>query len=498
MKSNKCPDHYCGLNLPVLNSFHIRSALPIFVYLPIHNMALPTMGEDVFAILCVHGLFEFSCGECSSHGRTYVAVSRRVKVSILHHQDTFHLFVADLCASRLYRSLLFPILKDIPSSEGMHTINFASLVRMCTYNRMSYLDVSRCLRDLLCSSPCRTSSYTGLSSTNEMIHVVLATHCEKINGEYIRTMEQARTHWCSFRSELENQEYGLPVFHASGRFCRVWKAERHGLWLALKIVDTRRESQALASMKSTVHPADEPSLMRRLQHNNLVQCFAWFESPGSLLLILPYLAGGTLTDNVNMDGPYCHVDGARIGAAILSGVHYLHDSLITHRDLKTDNIMLTSVNRAYAVPQISDFGYARTCAYGCRCYTVCGTPSYMAPEIWALTLPSATFLQGYSFPVDVWSLGVVMYGMFAGYLPFDDDTRSIREQVLQNNVCYDEIDWEHMPSMHALVKAMLSTSSSARISAVHAHQRLLVESALLKSSLRDDVFGVHACTPKRM
>ena len=199
-----------------------------------------------------------------------------------------------------------------------------------------------------------------------------------------------------------------------------------------------------------------------------------------------------------MDGPYSHADGVRIGAAIISGVHYLHDSLITHRDLKTDNIMLTSVNRSYADPQISDFGYARTCAYGYRCYTVCGTPWYMAPEIWALTLPSATFLQGYSFPVDVWSVGVVIYAMFAGYLPFDDDKRSIREQVLENDVCYDEMDWEHMPSMRALVDAMLSTSSSARISANHAHQKVLVENASLKSCLRGDVFSVHACTPEDM
>ena len=78
-------------------------------------MALPTMGEDVFAILCVHGLFQFSSGECSPHGRTYVAVSRRVKVSVLQHQDALHLFVTDLCASRLYGTLLSPILRDISS-----------------------------------------------------------------------------------------------------------------------------------------------------------------------------------------------------------------------------------------------------------------------------------------------------------------------------------------------------------------------------------------------
>ena len=228
-------------------------------------------------------------------------------------------------------------------------------------------------------------------------------------------------------------------------------------------------------MKSSVHSTDEPRLTHRLRHDNMLTCLAWFVRPGSLLLTLPYMPGGTLTEHVNNEGTFSCNDGVRVAIGIGSGLNYLHNSLIIHRELKTDNVLLTSAIRTCAVPKISDFGYARTCAHGHRCYTVCGTPWYMAPEVWALTLRSPVPLQGYSFPVDVWSFGVVMYAMFTGCLPFDKETPSVRAQVLENRVSYDDLDWDHIPCIRTLVHDMLTTSTIARLSAAHVLRKLMQE-----------------------
>lgn len=96
---------------------------------------------------------------------------------------------------------------------------------------------------------------------------------------------------------------------------------------------------------------------------------------------------------------------------ILSGVHYLHQNKIIHRDLKLGNLFLNDDLQV----KIGDFGLATRITYdGEEKKTLCGTPNYIAPEI--LTK------RGHSYEVDIWSIGCIMYTLLAGKPPFETST----------------------------------------------------------------------------
>lgn len=106
-------------------------------------------------------------------------------------------------------------------------------------------------------------------------------------------------------------------------------------------------------------------------------------------------------------------DAARLFAQLISGVHYLHQKKIVHRDLKLENLLLDR-NRNVV---ITDFGFANRFEKkkDDLMATSCGSPCYAAPE---LVISEGLYVGS---AVDVWSCGVILYAMLSGYLPFDDD-----------------------------------------------------------------------------
>lgn len=107
---------------------------------------------------------------------------------------------------------------------------------------------------------------------------------------------------------------------------------------------------------------------------------------------------------------------------IISGVHYLHQNRIIHRDLKLGNLFL---NDDLTV-KIGDFGLAAKIEYdGERKKTLCGTPNYIAPEI--------LYKKGHSFEVDIWSIGCIMYTLLVGKPPFE--TSSLKETYARIKKC---------------------------------------------------------------
>ncbi|EKX52727.1 hypothetical protein GUITHDRAFT_101878 [Guillardia theta CCMP2712] len=117
---------------------------------------------------------------------------------------------------------------------------------------------------------------------------------------------------------------------------------------------------------------------------------------------------------------------------------------VVHRDLKPENILLTDnsadcilkVSRPPSAPselqQISDFGLAKALAKGRECRTNCGTPKYMAPEVFAVGRGSAEGLKKYGKEADLWGLGVILYVMLTCSMPFGgEDDEDLEEEMIQ-------------------------------------------------------------------
>ena len=148
--------------------------------------------------------------------------------------------------------------------------------------------------------------------------------------------------------------------------------------------------------------------MRRIRNKNVIRLFEVFESSRHFNMVLEYCGGGDLLQFVKTRIRLPESEAVLIFQQILEAVRACHGMNIIHRDVKLDNVLIDST---YRTAKLCDFGVSRMVKPGQRINDQCGTPAYIAPEIIAD--------RGYEgFPVDVWSLGVLLYAMITGTVPF--------------------------------------------------------------------------------
>ena len=150
-----------------------------------------------------------------------------------------------------------------------------------------------------------------------------------------------------------------------------------------------------------------------LKHPNIVRLYDVIETDKYIGIILDYASGGELFDHILAHRYLKEKDACRLFAQLISGVWYIHQRKIVHRDLKLENLLLDR-NRNVI---ITDFGFANRFEHRSDdlMQTSCGSPCYAAPE---LVISEGAYVGS---AVDIWSCGVILYAMLAGYLPFDDD-----------------------------------------------------------------------------
>ncbi|XP_028894912.1 serine/threonine-protein kinase MARK2 isoform X4 [Zeugodacus cucurbitae] len=213
-------------------------------------------------------------------------------------------------------------------------------------------------------------------------------------------------------------KYKLIKTIGKGNFAKV-KLAKHlptGKEVAIKIIDkTQLNPGSLQKLFREVR------IMKMLDHPNIVKLFQVIETEKTLYLVMEYASGGEVFDYLVLHGRMKEKEARVKFRQIVSAVQYCHQKRIIHRDLKAENLLLDSELNI----KIADFGFSNEFTPGSKLDTFCGSPPYAAPELF----------QGkkYDGPeVDVWSLGVILYTLVSGSLPFDGSTlRELRERVLR-------------------------------------------------------------------
>ncbi|XP_055018191.1 MAP/microtubule affinity-regulating kinase 3a isoform X18 [Boleophthalmus pectinirostris] len=212
--------------------------------------------------------------------------------------------------------------------------------------------------------------------------------------------------------------YRLLKTIGKGNFAKV-KLARHiltGREVAIKIIDkTQLNPNSLQKLFREVR------IMKILNHPNIVKLFEVIETERTLYLVMEYASGGEVFDYLVAHGRMKEKEARAKFRQIVSAVQYCHQKHIVHRDLKAENLLLDADMNI----KIADFGFSNEFTMGNKLDTFCGSPPYAAPELF----------QGkkYDGPeVDVWSLGVILYTLVSGSLPFDgQNLKELRERVLR-------------------------------------------------------------------
>ncbi|KAH9672552.1 serine/threonine-protein kinase ATG1c [Citrus sinensis] len=213
----------------------------------------------------------------------------------------------------------------------------------------------------------------------------------------------------------------------SGSFSVVWHARHrvHGTEVAMKEIAMGRLNKKLQeSLMSEIF------ILKRINHPHIIRLHDIIEVPGKLHLILEYCKGGDLSMYIQRHGCVPEETAKHFMKQLAAGLQVLRDNNLIHRDLKPQNLLL-STDDDNAALKIADFGFARSLQPRGLAETLCGSPLYMAPEIMQL--------QKYDAKADLWSVGAILFQLVTGKTPF---TGSNQIQLLQNIVKATEL---HFP-----------------------------------------------------
>lgn len=248
--------------------------------------------------------------------------------------------------------------------------------------------------------------------------------------------------------------YSLPSYSVirtlgQGGFAKVYLAIHNatGIKVAIKQISKLAHNED-GEQKDRIQR--EANFMKNINHPLIAAFFDQIESEEYFYIIEEFCPNGSVLDLINSYGPLCETLARKIFTELLIAVHYLHEECnIIHRDIKVENILFDHNGNV----KLIDFGLSCKPDDVVNVKKNCGSPNYASPE---------TVMGGdFTFKCDIWSLGVVLYVMVSGSLPFVDNTMA----KLAQKIVYGEVDFPCFlsESLIDLLKRMLTKKSSDRI-----------------------------------
>lgn len=208
-------------------------------------------------------------------------------------------------------------------------------------------------------------------------------------------------------------KYELGKLLGCGAFAKVYHAREinTGKSVAIKVINKNNISNKDGLPDKKIER--EVCIMRQLQHPYIVRLHEVLATKTKIYFVMEYVKGGELFNQIANKGRFSEDLSRKCFQQLISAVNYCHSHGIYHRDLKPENILIDENGDL----KVSDFGLSATTdqiqSFDGLLHTVCGSPAYVAPEV--LTI------KGYDgAKTDVWSCGIILYVMIAGYFPFYD------------------------------------------------------------------------------
>ncbi|XP_049428301.1 serine/threonine-protein kinase DCLK2 isoform X2 [Epinephelus fuscoguttatus] len=251
-----------------------------------------------------------------------------------------------------------------------------------------------------------------------------------------------------------------------------------GKEFALKIID-----KAKCSGKEHLIE-NEVAVLRKVKHPNIIMLIEEVDTPSELYLVMELVKGGDLFDAITSSAKYTERDASVMVYNLAEALKYLHSTNIVHRDIKPENLLVFEYPNGTKSLKLGDFGLA-TVVEG-PLYTVCGTPTYVAPEIISES--------GYGLKVDIWAAGVITYILLCGFPPFRSESNlqeDLFDQILQGQLDFPSPYWDNITdSAKELIGKMLQVNVEARYTAqdILSHP-WVTDDAVMENNMKMEVTG---------
>jgi serine/threonine protein kinase len=196
----------------------------------------------------------------------------------------------------------------------------------------------------------------------------------------------------------------------------------------------------------------EIHILKRIHHDNIIQLYEVIDTPNEIYLIMEFADGGELFDYIVANTRVKEPLAAKFFHEICNGIDYVHSMNVIHRDLKPENLLLVKTANDWGI-KVIDFGLSNTNEGNRLLKTACGSPCYAAPEMIAGHI--------YEGPkADVWSLGVILFAVVCGFLPFEDEnTGNLYKKILS---CNYKLPSFVSDSVKDLISKILNTDPAKR------------------------------------